>query len=1210
MPAATTGRRAAAIATVAILAVLAFPAVGATPHPANPGVRSPSGGCTIDVPAGGDFQNALDTAVPGDTICLAAGATYRGSFTLRNKTGAGWIAIESKSLASLPPPGERVFPSHSALMARLLSSSSAPVIDAAPGAHHYRLSGLEIASDPAVGFHYGLIGLGDGGATDVNTLPHDIVVDRCYIHGDPSQEVKRGITLNSRSTEIRDSYIADIHLKAQDSQAIGGFNGPGPYVIENNYLEGAAENIMFGGADPAINGLVPSDIKVLRNHIAKPLAWKQSGNWSVKNLFELKNANRVLVEGNLMENNWVGADQHGSAIVLTVRNQDGNAPWSTVENVTIRNNVVRWSGEAISGHGRDSNPSQLSRNFRISNNLFDHMDHLVFDTKSRGRFLTFTEVVNMSVEHNTVFQTGEVFFGHSQPMPQFSFANNLMGRGNYGVTGDAVGEGTVALDKYAPAWTFAGNVVGDMPSGTVARYPSGNFYPPDLNDSKFVDRVGGNYRLDASSPYKGKATDGMDPGADFDTLGAATCGVVQGKPCGGGAGDIYVSPSGNDSHPGTITQPVLTPQRGVDLVAPGSTVFLRAGDYELSRPVQIYKSDVTIRAYQTEKARVWGVTNDEPSLPNIIVADRAERLKILDLEIEGGYYYGVKIDWGNDTVVKGNRIHGTGRDGIKTFNSDGLLIEGNEIYSTGVRDPSNAEGIDSIGSIRVTIRGNHVHDTATNGLYVKGGPRWAVIERNLVERPGHAGILVGQSTDLQYMRDGTKYEARDSVARNNIVVDAPGAGVGTYAGNNISLIGNTLVNVSKTMNGGLYIVTNERNVSAENVTMKDNVVIVGGTRPHIFTVEYWDAMDSDSNLFFRPGGGGYAFWRELNGSGDYWDSLAKWQAGTGADLRSKTGDPLLDTAALHRPLAGSPAVDGGEGLALLKDDYSGIARPQGNGTDIGAHEIKQGGGGTNRPPAVPTLSGPTNGTVNASLSFNVSAVDPDGDRVTFEVDWGDGANSSAGPVDSGASAASAHSWAFPGNYPVKSRARDTLAATSNWSGVHAVTITKTEPPPNGSDTNPPVIAHTPVLASYPETTIKIQAKVTDDRKLASVALYYREYGGSYQKAAMKGAADSFEAWIPAPVVVPAGVEYYIEALDAAGNIARHPKTAPGEPHRIAIVHGDPAPPDASPWPLLAISAVVAIAAVLTALLAAFLVRRRRRRARSPGQDWNAEQPFQ
>ena len=70
------------------------------------------------------------------------------------------------------------------------------------------------------------------------------------MHGDRYVGQKRCIALNAANVTISDSYIAECKGVGQDTQAIGGWNGPGPYTIENNYLEAAGENVMFGGADP------------------------------------------------------------------------------------------------------------------------------------------------------------------------------------------------------------------------------------------------------------------------------------------------------------------------------------------------------------------------------------------------------------------------------------------------------------------------------------------------------------------------------------------------------------------------------------------------------------------------------------------------------------------------------------------------------------------------------------------------------------------------------------------------------------------------------------------------------------------------------------------------------------------------------------------------------------------------------------------------
>src|SRR5262245_42485213 len=301
-------------------------------------------GRTLRVPAGGDLQGAIDQARAGDVIALEPGATYRGPFRLPRKDGDGWIVIAPRTERGLPRSGQRANPSHARAMARLVAASGDAVVETAPGAHHYRLVGLEIA--PADGVL--LMALIQAGASeaDASALPHHVIIDRCYLHGDPRKGARRGVALNARDSAVVDSYLADFKEVGADSQAVAGWNGTGPLKIANNYLEAAGENIMFGGADPAIPDLVPADIEIVGNHLAKPLPWREGDAafagtaWTVKNLFELKNARRVLVDGNLMEYNWPHG-QNGFAILFTPRNQDGGAPWSVVEDVTFVNNVVR-----------------------------------------------------------------------------------------------------------------------------------------------------------------------------------------------------------------------------------------------------------------------------------------------------------------------------------------------------------------------------------------------------------------------------------------------------------------------------------------------------------------------------------------------------------------------------------------------------------------------------------------------------------------------------------------------------------------------------------------------------------------------------------------------------------------------------------------------------------------------------------------------------
>ena len=155
-------------------------------------------------------------------------------------------------MIALPPDGIRVNPAqHASAMPKLVSPNTAPVVLAPADTHHYRFLGIEFKAAAGINSN-GLIVLGLGNETTLTRLPHHFEFDRVYVHGDPVVGGKRGIQLNSASTTIMNSYIADIKRVGQDTQAICGWNGPGPFRIINNYLEAAGENVMFGGADPAI----------------------------------------------------------------------------------------------------------------------------------------------------------------------------------------------------------------------------------------------------------------------------------------------------------------------------------------------------------------------------------------------------------------------------------------------------------------------------------------------------------------------------------------------------------------------------------------------------------------------------------------------------------------------------------------------------------------------------------------------------------------------------------------------------------------------------------------------------------------------------------------------------------------------------------------------------------------------------------------------
>jgi hypothetical protein len=477
---------------------------------------------TVTVPPGGDLQAALDAARPGDVILLQAGGSYSGNFRLPAKSGNGYITIRSNAEASRFPEQSRVAPEHARWMPTLRSLNGAPAVATEPGAHHWRLQWLAFEANPGgVG---DIITLGDGssdGQRDLASVPHHLILDGLVIRGSATAGQKRAIALNSGWTIIRHSDIRDIKAIGQDSQAICGWNGPGPYLIESNYLEAAGENVMFGGADPAIRELVPSDITVRGNYLAKPLEWRADGSpWSVKNLFELKNARRVLVERNVFEHNWVAA-QNGYAILFTPQNQDGGAPWTVVSDVTFRFNLVRHSAAGINMLGADyGHRSEQMRRIKVEHNLFYDIGG---QWGGQGSFLQIgNQPAELVFDHNTVLQSGSIMIvygnGDGRPLPidDLHFTNNLVLHNDTGIVGDGVGIGNVAIAAYLRRETIRRNVIA---GGDASRYPRDNFFPSTAElEAQFVDSRGEDYRLKPSSPYLSAATDGRAVGARVAAL--------------------------------------------------------------------------------------------------------------------------------------------------------------------------------------------------------------------------------------------------------------------------------------------------------------------------------------------------------------------------------------------------------------------------------------------------------------------------------------------------------------------------------------------------------------------------------------------------------------------------------------------------------------------------------------------------------------------
>lgn len=598
------------------------------PRRANETPTQSVGAGVTNLPAGGDFQRALDNAKCGDTIVLQAGAVYkpRGeSFVLPPKpscsgTDADYITIRTSNLNGIAASGERLDPAkHAAAMPKIINSNGNFVLVAKQGAHHYKFIGVEFTTS-GPNYTPDLINFGAYFSRPERLATHHFVFDRVFLHPQEltpanlfpttvERTVGRGMALGVSEVWVTNSYIAGFAGKYPkttnapgqtiDSYGIYSDSGPGPIRIVNNYVEAQFNNIFIGGgglnssnmatvsnatttsatlsnvnnlavgdliafsyracvpsssnayAKPWQTGRVNSisgnnvrftllrgqyscatvppenggtarwrgdlinNIEIRQNTLNKPDVWNPFSN--PKAWIEIKLAKGLVIDGNDM---YSGV---GTTIALTVRNQDGGSPWSTIEDVQITNNRIRgykWGFSLLMTDNEQ--PSMIGKNVTIKNNLFYEPRSM---DNSAVNFLQLVSGNNITVQHNTLLQPGNPVTSE-HVTTGFVFRDNIVANYQYGM------QCSISPNSLTGCWPgilMIGNVIIDTRSdkgdGALQnRYPAGNFYVNSPKDIGFVDMTNGNFELSPTSKFKGKASDRTDPGCDMNALRRALAG--------------------------------------------------------------------------------------------------------------------------------------------------------------------------------------------------------------------------------------------------------------------------------------------------------------------------------------------------------------------------------------------------------------------------------------------------------------------------------------------------------------------------------------------------------------------------------------------------------------------------------------------------------------------------------------------------------------
>jgi hypothetical protein len=437
-------------------------------------------------------------------------------------------------------------------------------------------------------------------------------------------------------------------------------------------------------------------------------------------------------------------------------------------------------------------------------------------------------------------------------------------------------------------------------------------------------------------------------------------------PLASAASEYYVATNGNNSNPGTEGQPFRTISKGVSVLAPGNTLYIRGGVYQ--EQVTVSKSGtasqpIKILAYPGETPVIDGNNYQLPTGDwGVLFKLLGNYIQVSGLEVRYSNWMGVGL-YGEYDEVHNLNVHHNMENGILAVGNYGL-VEGCNVWSNAY---SNYQG--------KKTRGNWA-----SGLSAARHPTGAVLRGNTVYDNWGEGLSTYEAVGT-LMEDNVVYDNKQNVYlsdstgvmfRRNLVYCTPGNENSKYTStqngvlmgdekrnppsSNQTLINNLLLGchrnfaIASDVTAGLLVAHN----TSANASRDANVLFYSGAAGA--NARFIDnlILQEDGIAIASIEGSGVLF------SNNLWSKTPPAKASGAGDV---IGNPLLAKAGPTGPgllspewfklLASSPARDRALPIAEVIEDFFKNAR--GDSPDIGAHEYIE-SSGTPTPTRTPTAT--------------------------------------------------------------------------------------------------------------------------------------------------------------------------------------------------------------------------------------------------------------
>ena len=397
--------------------------------------------------------------------------------------------------------------------------------------------------------------------------------DQLEFYWNPSHNGTAGALCGAAANLPCDYYFDDLKLTISEDSRVtlkGSASGQGWFAYND-----AGLSFFHNMGDDAVS--CSGQVTCSNGYAAIPdghnyfVAWSAAnGAWAglptgrrfQKNLWECKNCQDTVVEGNLFFQYW--RDQQNYAFALTPRNQSGAEPWVAMDNVLFTRNILTSAANGVNLIGIDDGGLQTyARAVVFSHNVFNDINGPRWDAASPNlRGIAFkinaSDKSTLEAYHNTIRLSGfQTWFSASKvdasKGSHVRYKNNLfLWDPNGQMTGDNGPNGFSAAYNYYkldPASSYQYNL--NLTSLLNGSFPANNYtstspFASVLNSVGSPGSFTDDLRIQPSSPWSSHCTsgcsgpdsndgsrlseDGLDLGADIDWVETLTDGVREGLP--------------------------------------------------------------------------------------------------------------------------------------------------------------------------------------------------------------------------------------------------------------------------------------------------------------------------------------------------------------------------------------------------------------------------------------------------------------------------------------------------------------------------------------------------------------------------------------------------------------------------------------------------------------------------------------------------------